>query len=99
VVFEPDGPHDAQRVFLNPRGRLADEPNNLAMQIAAMNPLYLDEADMPSDDKRKPEEVCLLKQAFIKDSGKTIGDLIMDVRAKVGENVRVSRFVRYSLGQ
>lgn len=73
--------------------------HNLAMQVAAMNPVYVDEADIPADEKRKAEEVCLLKQAFIKDSGKTISDLIMDVRARVGENIRVSRFVRFSLGE
>ncbi len=73
--------------------------HNIAMQVAAMSPLYLDEADMAPEEKRKPEEVCLLRQAFIKDSGKTINDLIMDVRARVGENIRVSRFVRFSLGE
>jgi elongation factor Ts len=73
--------------------------HNLAMQVAAMGPLYVDESDIPAEDTRRPEEVCLLRQAFIKDSGKTISDLIMDVRARVGENIRVSRFVRFSLGE
>lgn len=73
--------------------------HNIAMQVAAMAPLYLDEDDLPDGDEAKPEEVCLLKQAFIKEPGKTIGDLIMDTRAKVGENIRVGRFVRFGLGQ
>ena len=73
--------------------------HNIAMQVAAMAPLYLDEADLPEDEEGRPEEVCLLKQSFIKDPGKTIGDLIMDVRAKVGENIRVGRFARFGLGQ
>ncbi len=73
--------------------------HNIAMQVAAMAPLYLDEDELPQDGEANPEEVCLLKQSFIKEPGKTIGDLIMDVRAKVGENIRVGRFVRFGLGQ
>ena len=73
--------------------------HNIAMQVAAMAPLYLDEDELPQGGEEKPEEVCLLKQSFIKEPGKTIGDLIMDVRAKVGENIRVGRFVRFGLGQ
>ncbi|MEX2599677.1 MAG: translation elongation factor Ts [Dehalococcoidia bacterium] len=73
--------------------------HNLAMQVAAMNPVYVDETEMPAEETRKPEEVCLLKQAFIKNSGQTVNDLIMDVRARVGENVKVSRFTRFSLGE
>ena len=38
----------------------------IAMQVAAMAPAYLDEDDMPADEARKPEEVCLLHQAFIR---------------------------------
>ena len=71
----------------------------IAMQVAAMTPLYVDEDEMPADEGGRPEEVCLLKQSFIKDPGKTIADLILDVRAKVGENIRVGRFVRFGLGQ
>ena len=32
-------------------------------------------------------ESCLLEQAFIKDAGKTIGDLVSEASAKTGENV------------
>ena len=73
--------------------------HNIAMQVAAMAPLYVDESDVPEDEEGSLDEVCLLKQSFIKDSSKTIGDLIMDVRAKVGENIRVGRFARFGLGQ
>lgn len=73
--------------------------HNIAMQVAAMAPLYLNEDELPQGGEEKPEEVCLLKQSFIKEPSKTIGDLIMDVRAKVGENIRVGRFVRFGLGQ
>ena len=72
--------------------------HNLAMQVAAMAPIYLDREEMTADDPRKPEEVCLLQQPFIRDTSKTILELVMDVRARVGENVRVRRFARFSLG-
>ena len=45
------------------------------------------------------QEVCLLEQSFIKDSGKTIRDLIDEATAKVGEKVSIRRFIRYHLGE
>ncbi len=77
----------------------ADLAHNIAMQVAAMNPMFLDESEMPKDNPERADEVCLLQQAFIKDTSKSIGDLIMDTRARVGENVRVSRFTRFGLGE
>lgn len=44
------------------------------------------------------QEVVLLEQSFIKDSGKTIKDLIDEETAKVGEKLSIRRFVRYQLG-
>lgn len=44
-------------------------------------------------------EVCLLEQEFIKDSDRQVEDLIRDVVAKVGENIQVSRFTRYHVGE
>ncbi len=44
------------------------------------------------------EEVCLLEQKFIKDDSKTVKDLITEVIAKLGENIKVSRFVRFQVG-
>tara|TARA_A100001037_G_scaffold25361_1_gene20690 strand:- start:14726 stop:15172 length:447 start_codon:yes stop_codon:yes gene_type:complete len=73
--------------------------HNVAMQVAAMSPIYLTEEDIPQDEKRSPEEICLLQQAFIKDSSKTIDDLVLEVRAKVGENIRIGRFQRFGLGE
>ncbi len=45
------------------------------------------------------QEVCLLDQTFIKDSGKTIRDLILDMTAKTGEKISVRRFKRFHLGE
>lgn len=42
-------------------------------------------------------DVCLLKQPFVKDEDVTIEELMKSVTAKVGENIKVKRFVRMSL--
>lgn len=44
-------------------------------------------------------ENCLLEQAFVKDPDKTVGELITEKVAKIGENIKVRRFVRYALGE
>ncbi len=56
--------------------------HDLAMQIAAMDP--------QSDEE-------LLASPFIKDPNQTIQQRIEATVAKVGENIRVGRFVRFSL--
>ena len=73
--------------------------HHLTMQVAAMGPEYVDKADMPEDDGRDPEEVCLLLQPFIRDDSKIIQDLVTDLTARVGENIRVRRLVRFALGE
>jgi elongation factor Ts len=45
------------------------------------------------------QEVVLMEQSFIKDSGKTIKDLIDEETAKVGEKISIRRFLRYHLGE
>lgn len=64
-----------------------DEFKNLArevsMQVAAMNPKDVKE---------------LLGQDYIRESGKTIEQLVKETIAKVGENIRIKRFKRFELG-
>lgn len=43
------------------------------------------------------EEVCLLKQKFIKDNSKTIKDLITEKITRLGEKIEVKRFVRFEI--
>lgn len=45
------------------------------------------------------KEVVLLEQPYIKDDSKTIEDLIKEYIAKIGENIRISRFCRYEVGE
>ena len=56
----------------------------IAMQVAAM--------------KAKDIE-SLLKQEYIRDSSKTIQDLIKEAIAKIGENITIKRFNRLELGK
>jgi elongation factor Ts len=44
------------------------------------------------------EEVCLYEQPFIKENTTTIAELIKSKIAKLGENISVSRFVRFKVG-
>ena len=44
------------------------------------------------------DEVCLLRQAYIKDDKLRIRDLLAQAVAKLGENIVVRRFVRYEIG-
>lgn len=43
------------------------------------------------------EEVCLLKQKFIKEDKKTIADLIDEIMGKIGEKIEIKRFVRFEI--
>lgn len=45
------------------------------------------------------KEVCLMEQSFIKDSDKTIKDLLNEKIATLGENIKVRRFTRYEVGE
>ena len=73
--------------------------HDLAMQVAAMAPAYLDSADIPEGVDGNPQEACLMQQPYIKDPTKTVQDLVNEVVGKLGENVRVRRFSRFSLGE
>lgn len=44
-------------------------------------------------------EVCLLEQPFIKDPNVKIQDFITQLIAKLGENIKVKRFVRFEVGE
>ncbi len=56
---------------------------DIAMQVASMNPENVDE---------------LLKQDYFRDPSKTVQDLLHETITKIGENIKVSRFSRFELG-
>lgn len=72
---------------------------DLAMQIVASSPAFVSGEDLPEGAEGEPKELCLMLQPFIKDESRTVGDLIKEVIAKTGENIRVRRFTRFELGQ
>jgi len=73
---------------------------DLAMQVAATGPLYVSEEELKLEPgiEGDPKEICLLCQAYIRDASRTVLDIVNDVIAKTGENVKVSRFARFEIG-
>ena len=45
------------------------------------------------------KEICLLDQAWVKDPDKTIDQVQQELIAKIGENIKIRRFVRFELGE
>jgi elongation factor Ts len=113
----------------NPNETATTMIRDIAMQIAAMNPLYLDRSVVPQADLDKEKEIykaaaiaegkkeeiaekiaegklnkfyqeqCLVEQQFVKDATKTIADVVKDISAEFGKEVKIIRFVRYFLGE
>ena len=48
---------------------------------------------------KRLKELALLEQPFIRDSSQTVGQLVKEVAGKLGENIQVRRFTRYTLGE
>jgi len=101
----------------------------VALQIAAMNPMFVRKEEVSQDvidrerevllakakESGKPEpvvqkmvdgqiskwmkEICLLDQAWVKNPDKTIDQVQQELVAKIGENIKVRRFMRYELGE
>ena len=103
--------------------------HNLAMQIAATNPISLDKDSVSIDVVAKENEIytdqakssgkpdniiekmvegrlskfyqenCLMEQAYIKDSDKKVVDLMTETIATLGENITISQFTRFAVGE
>ena len=103
--------------------------HNLAMQIAATNPISLDKDSVPDDVIAKEKEIyteqakssgkpdniiekmvegrlskffqenCLMEQAYIKDSDKKVADLMTETIATLGENITISKYIRFAVGE
>jgi len=103
--------------------------HNLAMQIAATNPISLDKDSVPEDVIAKEKEIyteqakssgkpdniiekmvegrlskffqenCLMEQAYIKDSDKKVADLMTETIATLGENITISKYTRFAVGE
>ena len=73
--------------------------HNLAMQVAAMNPQFISEDEVPEEADIEPQAACLLLQPYIKDNSKTVQDIIIETIARLGENIKVGRFAKFELGR
>jgi elongation factor Ts len=71
---------------------------DIAMQVAAMNPRVVGSEEGDGAREEIPAEEVLLKQAFIRDAGITVEDLVRNTIAKTGENIVIRRFARFELG-
>ena len=79
---------------------------DVALHIAALNPKYIKKEDVPADllAKEADKEAyikanCLLAQAYVREPGKSIQDLLNELVAKIGENIIIARFARYKVGE
>jgi elongation factor Ts len=69
------------------RAQVADKPANIQDKIV--------------DGKLESfyAEICLLDQPYIREPKKKVGELIREAIAKLGENITVSRFARFAVGE
>jgi elongation factor Ts len=72
--------------------------HHLAMQVAAMAPKFISKEEIPEGSEIEPQIACLLLQPDIKSPDKTVQEIIVETIGKVGENIKVSRFARFELG-
>ena len=85
--------------FVARTGEFKELVHNLAMQVAAMPPQFISHEEVSEGVDIELETACLLLQPYIKDPTKTVQDVVMETIAKVGENIKVSRFARFELGK
>ncbi len=80
----PDVVEEQRRIFMK---QAEDKPENIRAKIAEgkLNSWFA--------------ESVLLDQVFVKDSTKTVREILTDVNARVGENVSVARFARFIVGE
>ena len=50
--------------------------HDLAMQVAAMAPIYVDSSEVPEGEDDNPQETCLMQQPFIKDPSLSMRELV-----------------------
>ncbi len=82
--------------------------SEICLQIASMNPKYVTREEIPQEEismlkKEQVEKYCketvLMEQSYVRDTGKTIKDLLHDTVTGIRENIVIRRFVRIVLGE
>ena len=78
---------DKEREIYRAQALASGKPENIVDKIVAgkMEKFY--------------EENCLYEQHYIKDEGTTIGEMVTNAIAKLGENISIKRFARFKVGE
>ena len=78
---------DREKAIYADQARQSGKPENIIekMTEGRLNKFY--------------QENVLVEQSFVKDPDKTVNDLITETVAKLGENIIISRFSRFQLGE
>lgn len=71
----------------------------LAQQQESGKPAHILEKIVEGKIAKWKKEICLVDQPFVKDPDKTVGQYLTEVAAKIKENIRIRRFVRFELGE
>jgi len=66
----------------------------IAMQIAAMNPKSI----IKEEKSEFTDDEVLESQAYIRDASKTVGEVVKELSAKVGENIVIKKIHRFEIG-
>jgi elongation factor Ts len=83
---------------------------DIALQVVSTAPSYISAEDIPAEEveakkadypniEKWYEEVALLNQPFVRDPKVSIGEMIVQAKATLGENIVVRRMMRYELGK
>ncbi|MFA6066055.1 MAG: translation elongation factor Ts [Candidatus Babeliaceae bacterium] len=68
-------------------------------QMAAANkPAAVIEQILKGKIEKLYDEVCLMRQAFVKNDKLKVDDILKELIAKMGENIKIKRFVRFEIG-
>lgn len=87
----PAGILDKEREIL--RDQLKNDPKNANKPVEVLNKIIEGRVG------KYYEENVLLDQPFVKDPGKTVGDLVTEKIASIKENIAIRRFTRYKMGE
>lgn len=80
-------------------GQIIEEQKKISMEETKGKPANITEKIVAGKMENFFKEKCLLEQQFIKDNTKTIQDLLIANIAKIGENMKINRFVRFEVGE
>jgi elongation factor Ts len=73
--------------------------HNLAMQVAALDPVCVSKEQIPEGSDLDPQAASLLNQPYIRDTTLTVQDVVNEAITRTGENIKIRRFTRYEMGE